>query len=561
MKKLFHIFFFFHCFTTAFSQQKYWVFFSDKNNVEFNPHDFFDKKAIHRREINNIPIFQYSDIPVNATYINQVAELCDSVSFSSRWFNAVACYGNELQMQEIAQLKFVERVEEMESYYCTITKKIGMADFSEGQKNLLLGQTQRMNAVHFKKNSINGKGIRIAILDAGFIGFKECEALRHTVNRDYIKASYDFIKKDENVYRGHVHGTMVASCIAGKIDSITLGLAPYAEFLLARTEKAFTDRIIEEERWIAAMEWADQNGADIINTSLGYTSTRYFRKDMNGSGLISKAATMASSKGILVICSAGNEGDGEWKIVAAPGDADSVLTVGAINPWTGIHASWSSYGPSADKRVKPNVSAFGNTMVGYGQGYIEEAGTSFSAPLVAGFAACILQMHPDWKNMEVLKKIEESGDLYPYYDYAHGYGVPQANFFTDSIVQIQDTTFDIIDSLEYLEVVIRKPFYTMAEPAQYGYFLPGLNFFQDNDENKRPFHHIPDEQYNANSSYVYITTPDYVFYHKLNSDNYLDDYYVISVHQPNVLKLEKSNFSKGDVLHFFYKGYTQKFEF
>lgn len=550
---------------SLFSQGKYWVFFKDKDQVQFNPFEYFDSKAIQRRIIHQIPLFSYSDIPVNPQYIEQVNNLCDSISYSSRWFNALACYANEDQLKKISQLPFVSSVEIMESYTCNITsKKISLSDFNEGQKLLLFAQTNRMKAIYFKSATITGKGVRIAVLDAGFVGFKECEALRHSVNRDYIKSTFDFIKNDANVYRGHEHGTMVASCIAGKIDTVNLGLAPNAEFLLARTEKAFNDRIVEEERWIAAMEWADKNGADIINTSLGYTSTRYFRKDMNGrKGLISRAATMASSKGILVICSAGNEGDGEWKIVAAPGDADSVLTVGAINPWTGIHASWSSYGPSADKRIKPNVSAYGHTMVGYRNGYMEEAGTSFAAPLVAGFAACIMQLHPDWKNMDILSEIEKSSDLFPYYDYAHGYGVPQASYFFDSLKIKPDTTFDAKLEGKFLQVIIRKPFFSLAEPSQQNYFIKKLNFFyqKNSDDPAVPYHHIDDKAYNASSPYAYTKVPDYVFYHVKNKSGFLDYYFVISVHQQQVLNLDKDQFAKGDEVHVYYKGYTQIIQF
>src|SRR5690606_11480520 len=166
---------------------------------------------------------------------------------------------------------------------------------------------------------------------------------------------------------------------------------------------------------------------------------------MNGiTALISRSANMAARKGILVVNSAGNEGSNtEWVSIGAPADADSVLAVGGISPWTNLHVSWSSYGPSADKRIKPNVCAFGHSMVMTDKGISEATGTSFASPLTAGFAACVWQADTTLTNMELFELIEKSGDLYPYYDYAHGYGVPQASAFFDDLIVIRDTTFKV----------------------------------------------------------------------------------------------------------------------
>lgn len=561
MTRLTFLFLFFLPFGLS-AQEKYWVYFTDKNGVEFDPYTFFDKKAIERRQLHGIPLNDYSDIPVNPDYITEVSTYCDSISYSTRWFNALAVYGNDQQMEMVRSLPFVASVEPMEWYESRLARKIQLSDFSQGQMNLLKGQTARMGGEWFNKWNLNGKGIRVCVIDAGFSGFLQCEALRHTVKREYVIDTYDFVRKDKSVYHGHSHGTMVASCIAGKIDSVQLGLAPNAEFLLARTEKAFSDRLREEENWLAAMEWADQHGAQIINSSLGYTSSRYFRADMNGkAGLISRAATMAAHKGILVVSSAGNEGDGAWKIVASPGDADSILTVGGINPWTGLHASWSSYGPSSDKRIKPNVSAFGNAMVGHGNGYTEQVGTSFSSPLVVGFAACLMQMHPEWKNMELLSNIEKSGDLYPYYDYAHGYGVPQALAFSDSVVKDSSVTFHLIEVESKIIVRIDSAHFSLAEPVQGNYFSVFGRQTKEDMESEWKSHHISDQEYSASTSFVYKNMPAYVFYHIENRDAYLDKYFVISVHQHDVLTLYRSDFTKGDKVRIYYKGYIKTIEF
>ncbi len=151
---------------------------------------------------------------------------------------------------------------------------------------------------------------------------------------------------------------------------------------------------------------------------------------MNGKkSLVARAANMAASKGMLVVNAAGNDGETKWKHLGTPADADSVLSVGGISPESDYHFSFSSYGPTADKRLKPNVCAYGAVMESGKKGLTTTYGTSFASPLVAGFAACAWQTNRRLNNMELFKEIEKSADLYPYFDYAHGYGVPQAGYF------------------------------------------------------------------------------------------------------------------------------------
>lgn len=238
------------------------------------------------------------------------------------------------------------------------------------------------------------------------------------------------------------------SCIAGKTKNYQIGLATGAEFLLARTE-SYTEFFSEEENWLMAAEWADKNGVDIINSSLGYTGPRYLPENMDGkTAFVSKAAQLAVDKGILVVSSAGNEGTGKWKRIAAPGDATGVLTVGGIDPYTGIHSNFSSFGPSWDKRLKPEVCAYGTAIVSSRTGLVISEGTSFSSPLVAGFAACLKQRYPLLKNTELKELICRSGDLWPYFDYAHGYGVPQPYFLFKDTIENKPTLSIIEDNDE-----------------------------------------------------------------------------------------------------------------
>jgi hypothetical protein len=270
-----------------------------------------------------------------------------------------------------------------------------------------------------------------------------------------IKKTYNFPKKQEDVYGWNSHGTMVLSCIAGlDADGNKMGLATGSEFLLARTE-VNAEPAKEEVYWMMAMEWADKNGADVINSSLGYGADRHNPEDMDGQTcLVTRAANMAASKGILVCNAMGNEGDDKsWKTLGAPADADSILSIGGVKPVDGTHISFSSFGPTADGRMKPNVSAFGEANVAKpGNIYGSAFGTSFASPLVAGFVACAWQTNDEFTAMQLKSEIEKSGNLFPYYDYAVGFGVPQAGYFTRKNNAKPEKIFDI--STDVSDVVI-----------------------------------------------------------------------------------------------------------
>ncbi len=442
--------------SSASAQNNYWVFLKDKEGVAFDPLAYFDSKAIERRIREGISLHDITDYPLREDYVNRVSALCDSVCGVSRWFNAVACAANDLQIAQIQSLPFVRDIQPMYaapvlSSYDEPTVAFDSLDVYD---NILVAQTERMQYSLLKEAGYTGKGVRIALFDAGFPDVEKNDCFKHITDNKRVVATYDFVRNKENVYRANNHGTHVLSCIGGIKDSIPMGCATDAEFLLARTENAIFEGRIEEYNWIESLEWADKMGADVVNSSLGYTVQFYFRDQMNGSvSLISRAANTALSKGILVVNSAGNEGDNAWEIVGAPADADSVLTIGGIEPWTGIHTGFSSYGPTSDYRRKPNLTAFSFVVTALGR----NTGTSFSSPLVAGFAACIRQMHPEWTAKQLFDELENSGDLHPYFDYAHGYGVPQASYFFRQ-KEVAEQTFELrMDStLNTIDVIAFK---------------------------------------------------------------------------------------------------------
>ncbi|MFH0895050.1 MAG: S8 family serine peptidase, partial [Bacteroidota bacterium] len=358
------------------AQNKYWVFFTDKKDVAFDPYSYFDKKAIQRRERCHLPLFDSTDMPVKDQYIQAVQNLSDSVGYSTRWFNAVVAWMQPDQKMKVESLPFVSSVEQMDGVSNVCSVQSWDTTLNSWQSQILNRQTESMQASLFKQKGIDGKGVRIAIFDAGFPTVDVNPAFEKIRNEGRILNTWDFVHNKKFVYAYNAHGTNTFSCIAGMIGDKQIGLATGAEFILARTERS-GEPYSEEQNWLAAVEWADKNGADIVNSSLGYTYHRYFPWDMDGKkSLVTRAGNLAARKGILIVNAAGNDGDNQWHVMGAPADADSVLTVGGIDPNGEYHTDFSSYGPTADLRMKPNVCAYGHVIASGKNGLNKTQGTS-----------------------------------------------------------------------------------------------------------------------------------------------------------------------------------------
>ena len=464
-------------FIPAHAQQAYWVFLTDKQGSTFDPYSYFDAKAIDRYQQCGANLYDITNYPVTTAYEKEVGALATEEIGASRWMNALGVMATPEQIAAIEALPYVLRVQPIEGTGLLLSE---YSDYSEDSdpsvpdlmdiatvSGPLEAQLVRMGGKHFRDKGIDGRGIRIAVFDGGFPQVNTHKAFKHLRDNHQIVRTWNFPNKKENVYGWNSHGTMTLSCIAGRMDSVDLGLATGAEFLLARTE-VNTEPFKEEVWWQMAVEWADKNGANIISSSLGYGKERHYTKDMDGTSYVAKAGNLAARKGMLVVNSAGNEADDrQWKTIITPSDADSVICVGGIeNSLTEYnHIEFSSYGPSADGRLKPNVCAFGyarTANVGKGDNrYHYVHGTSFSCPLVAGFAACAWQASPGKTAMEMFHAIEQSADLYPYYDYSFGYGVPQADFFTGGKKAVEPTfrfeEKDGVVRVRPLKTVISKP--------------------------------------------------------------------------------------------------------
>ena len=335
---------------------------------------------------------------------------------------------NVVQVKSLKQDKIIDKFEDI-----AITKNeinllsIPHYPYGYSYNQLALHGANKMQDLGFR-----GQGIDIAIIDAGFFRANELHALEDVFNEGRILSTRDFVNGGESVYEDHQHGTMVLSVIAGSIDGEFKGAAPLASFHLLRSEDVGSETLLEEYNWIAAAEYADSVGVDIINTSLGYTTfddtlQNHTYADLDGNTtVIAKAADIAASKGILLCISAGNSGASAWQYISTPADADSVLTVAAVDS-NGTYAFFSSVGPAADNDIKPNVASVGwNTyLIAPFTGEVMRGnGTSFSAPMMTGMAACLWQSLPNETNMEIIRLIEESSSQYNNPDSLLGYGLP-----------------------------------------------------------------------------------------------------------------------------------------
>jgi len=522
MKHVKLLFFLFTVQIFTVNAQTHWVVFTDKEGTTFDPYAYFDAKAIERRVQMGYDLYHYSDFPVSSKYVNDVAQHTDSVSYASRWMNALSVWATPEQIQVVSGFPFVSEIIPIQQNYILC----GWEDYeSSFDTTLLTRQTLAMQGEQFRQQGIDGKGIRIAIFDGGFPGVDSHPAFEHIRTGNRIIKTYDFVKKSEFVYGYNAHGTMVMSVIGGIYDGKPMGLATGAEFLLARTEKN-SEPYSEEVNWAAALEWADQNGADIVNSSLGYTYHRYFPYEMNGqTAFVSRIANTAASKGILVVNAAGNEGDNDWKIIGAPADADGILTVGGINPNTDYKISFSSIGPTTDLRRKPDVSAYGQTIVAGKKGIKSAFGTSFASPLVAGFAACGKQLHPDADAMLLKQYIQQSGLLYPHYDYGHGYGIPQASKIIRLNSPMPDKNFEITEENEQLNIKFTKDTFSS-------------------------------EDYNLIGTYE-----SYLFYAWQDANHVITEWGVIQITEQEFVIERSANSTSATSLSLHFKGYTEVIEF
>jgi subtilisin family serine protease len=427
-----------------------WIFFNDKGN-DINsfyaaPQNVVSEKSLHRREkvypFNQL--INFDDLPVNGTYIDAVTSIGFELKQRSRWFNGVSGYLTKSKISSIVNLPFVKNMDIVyalkKNYDAIESDKTSNSKITQQPENTFslnygdsFTQVNQINVPAVHDSGYTGQGITICVLDAGF------NRLTHQsfANMNII-AKWDFVNNDPDVGDGSdmgsgTHGTMTLSTIGGYSPGNLIGPAFNADFILAKTENTDSETPIEEDNWIAGVEWADSIGVDVTSTSLGYIGfddpyTDYTWQSMNGNTCrITIAADLAVARGIVVVNSAGNEGyNSTHNTLGAPADGDSVIAVGAVES-NGSRADFSSVGPSMDGRIKPDVMAMGSFVTvasPYSNtGYTEADGTSFSCPLAAGVAALILCVNPNLTPMQVRNAMRTTASRHLNPDNQYGYGI------------------------------------------------------------------------------------------------------------------------------------------
>ncbi len=426
---------------------RYVFTFTDKANTPYSldqPLEFLSQRALDRRERQQIPL-DSTDLPINPAYIQAVLAEGAIYLTHSKWLNSVTVnVVNEANRDAILNLPFVVGGvpvgKRSDSSYkhdkfepITVEKSLSEEErFSDSDYGPGFNQIDMLGGVSMHNQGFRGEGMLIAVLDAGFTNVNTLAAFDSLRNDGRLLGGWDFVDRNNTIYENHSHGTSVLSTMATYLPGQFIGTAPKASYLLCRTEDGGSEFPVELDYWIAGAEFADSAGADIINSSLGYTtfedpSLDFTYQDMDGNTTRgTRGADMAASKGILVVNSAGNSGAGPWKYIGAPADGDSVLAIGAVNE-EGFIANFSSEGPSSDGDIKPNVCAQGyqSTIVNTSGVVTTGNGTSFAGPIMAGMAACLWQPHKDsLTNMDIFHAIEKSAHQYASPDGFYGYGIP-----------------------------------------------------------------------------------------------------------------------------------------
>ena len=452
-------------------ENRYIVHFKDKLNTPYSidePEQFLSSKSLDRRDKQQIPVLQ-EDLPVNPSYITGVKNSGAKTFFSSRWLNCLLIEADPVILPAIQALPYVSKTELVAPGKRLTGGRIRKWKSKSGSPDAAatVQQLQLIGLDEMQLEGFRGENLTIAVFDSGFPGVNFASPFQPLFLENRLKFTYNFVANTSNVYQYDDHGTEVFSVMAADTPEFTGG-AYKANFILFITEDVTSEYRIEEFNWLFAAEKADSAGVDIINSSVGYnlfddSSMNYTSSSLDGkTAIVTQAATKAISKGMVVLCSAGNEGSNSWKFVTPPADASGILAVGSVTEQE-ARSNFSSIGPSADGRIKPDVMALGSgTAVVKSNGSIgSNSGTSFASPLVASLAAGVWQAFPFLSAVEIYESIVKSADQYNTPDTQKGYGLPHfraiKNYIESGVINEEITVHPNPLAGDSIAVTLKNP--------------------------------------------------------------------------------------------------------
>lgn len=433
---------------------KHWIFFKDDvKRLDSRP-AVISEAARKRRAMRGSGTTASIDYGVPDIYLDELRSRGVQIEKVSRWFNAVSARMTHEQMADVKSLPFVRRVQVMGTIqYPTqgvgaveeeLYVRVGPLALDPGPSEI---QLALVNAIGPIESGIDGSGVRLGFLDTPYLGL-EHPSLQHLHERNLLIEIRDFTGREQT----HTHGQSVVSVAAGFQEGQLIGPAHGAEVLAAVTEYVPSETNAEEDFFVAGLEWLEAEGADVVNVSLGYTTfdpgeRDYTVDDLNGDiGITTRAVDRAAALGVVVVVAAGNEGclspGSCWYYVSTPADADSAIAVGAVTE-QGARASFSSRGPTADGRIKPDVAALGTSVyVAVPGGYARSGGTSFAAPMVSAVAAQMLQMNPDLGPIALREILRQTASRSHAPDNELGWGVINAESAIQTAIALSDENVD-----------------------------------------------------------------------------------------------------------------------
>jgi subtilisin family serine protease len=434
--------------TKGLAQDRYAVFFKFKPQKEYSlasPSKFLTEKAIQRRVREKFAVDSL-DLPVTAAYLQGISAYSQELLYVSKWLNAAVVVTDAAGKKNMEALPFVQKVEWVAKGFIAKTGNRTVPEISQkptkNQKWAIEESYREAAAYDFQNDLLGipamhqagftGKGITVAVFDSGFPGLDKAVPFAHVFTNKQVVGQLNVVRPwIKEVFRDNEHGTQVSSLILANQAGTLVAGAHQAQVIFAITEDVATEYPVEELNWVRAAEYADSLGVDIINSSLGYLdfddpSLTYTTAQLDGkTTYVTRGATLAAKRGILVVNSVGNYGSAGSSSLVAPADAQGILAVGSVNS-SSVVSTFSSRGPTADGRVKPELVAFGQSPVlirGSGQ-VSSAAGTSFSAPQLTALAAGLWEAKPNWTKDELLTSLIKSGTQYAAPDQNLGYGIP-----------------------------------------------------------------------------------------------------------------------------------------